>query len=184
MTEEKFFKSVHDSLSNYAPEVPASVYAGMRRKMWWNGFLSMNWNQLNIWYVLLGASLLSSVFFFGKNESTVAKKVEASTPNMEQVIAPATVATKAPTAAFTNCASNEICSSKKTSSKSAETPIFDQVKKEELPLTEIKSEETLPVVTTPTAEVTPEATKEEVKVKAKKGKRLPVEIIVDEKKNN
>lgn len=186
MTEEKFFKSVHDSLSNYAPEVPASVYAGVRRKLWLSGFLSFNWNQLNIWYVLIGASMLSSLFFMGNNESAVAKKVDQNAPKMELMAAPTTTPTTTIETATVSCsnANKATCVSSckgKTTIHTAENvsapTIGETTVEASAPKEEINVVEAATVVEPEV--VTAEAPK---KKKEPKGKGLKVEVLVDETK--
>ncbi len=53
MSEETFYKSVRESVYNYAPEVPASVYGAMRRKLWWSRFLAFDAYRMNAWYLIL-----------------------------------------------------------------------------------------------------------------------------------
>lgn len=183
MTEEKFFKSVHDSLSNYAPEVPASVYAGVRRKMWLSGFLSFNWNQLNVWYVLIGASMLSGLFFMSNNESAVAKKVDQIAPKVELLAAPTTASTE--TVAIPNSNAN-----KATCAATCKSGLSNHVAENVI---SPAVDETTPVVNTPQetiaeVEATNIAEPEVVKVEAPKkkkdpkGKSLKVEVLVDETK--
>jgi hypothetical protein len=192
MTEEKFFKGVHDSLSNYAPEVPASVYTGMRRKMWLNGFLSMKWNQLNVWYVLLGASMLSAVLFMNTNESVIAKKVDQASPIMEQV--KATVSNTAVQAASVVDHSSTVSTS---SIKSCSTALSCTSKQEataaKASVTEKPTEVMVPNATEPALaeavsqeEISVEeelGTQPEIKKaveKKKKGRKMFMDIIVDE----
>lgn len=183
MTEEKFFKSVHDSLSNYAPEVPASVYAGVRRKMWLSGFLSFNWNQLNIWYVLIGASMLSSLFFVGNKDNAVAKKVDQNAPKMELMAAPSTAVIETATASCSNekkavCVAS--CKGKSITHTAesvitptiGETTVDASAPKEEINVVEAATiaEPEIVIVEAPK------------KKKEPKGKGLKVEVLVDETK--
>lgn len=52
-SEDQLFDKVRASLHDYSPEVPASVYSGMRRKLWWSNFMRFQAHRLNAWYVLL-----------------------------------------------------------------------------------------------------------------------------------
>lgn len=52
-SEDQLFDKVRASLHDYAPEVPASVYSGMRRKLWWSNFMRFQAHRLNVWYVVL-----------------------------------------------------------------------------------------------------------------------------------
>jgi hypothetical protein len=53
MTEERFFNEVRNRMEGFAPQVPSSVYAGMRRKLWWSNFSRFRAAHLNVWYVAL-----------------------------------------------------------------------------------------------------------------------------------
>jgi hypothetical protein len=53
MTEERFFNEVHNRMEGFAPQVPSSVYVGMRRKLWWSNFSRFRAAHLNVWYVAL-----------------------------------------------------------------------------------------------------------------------------------
>lgn len=61
MHEDRLYNQFKAQLENYAPEVPAAVYSGMRRKLWWSQFLKFNASSLNVWYVgtalMVGAGL-------------------------------------------------------------------------------------------------------------------------------
>jgi len=53
MSEDRFFSQVRTGLSDYRPEVPASVYEGMRKKLWWSNFTRLSLARFNMWYALL-----------------------------------------------------------------------------------------------------------------------------------
>jgi hypothetical protein len=53
MSDERFFAQVKTTLSDYSPEVPAAVYSGMRRKLWWAQFTRLSATRFNMWYLLL-----------------------------------------------------------------------------------------------------------------------------------
>lgn len=56
-SEDLFFQKVRDVAYDYAPEVPASVYAGMRSKYRKSRFFAWNASSLNVWYVAVLALL-------------------------------------------------------------------------------------------------------------------------------
>ncbi len=56
---DQFLEMFRDSFGDFAPEVPASVYAGVKKKMFWSNFMGFNIAQLNIWYVLLATSSIA-----------------------------------------------------------------------------------------------------------------------------
>lgn len=70
MSEERFFSEVKAAVYNYSPEVPASVYSGMRRKLWISQFTRFSIARLNMWYLLLAVSIAGSVFFYYGDSST------------------------------------------------------------------------------------------------------------------
>lgn len=57
MSDDTFYNKVRETMYSYAPEVPASVYTGMRRKLWLAKFLSFGPERLNIWYLLLAGGV-------------------------------------------------------------------------------------------------------------------------------
>jgi hypothetical protein len=63
-SEEKFFRHVKETMSGYAPEVPAAVYGRMRRKLWLSRFLTFDASRLNIWYLLLAAGITGGVMSY------------------------------------------------------------------------------------------------------------------------
>lgn len=93
MSEEKFFQNVKASLYDFAPEVPQSVYSGMRRKLWISNFMTWKWASLNIWYVLLLVGIGTGVAFSSSESSIQADKAQSSpiqTSRMEMPVANAT----------------------------------------------------------------------------------------------
>lgn len=59
MSDERFFKQMKSVLHDYQPAVDASVYSGMRRKLWWSNFTKLSFHRFNMYYLLvllLGAS--------------------------------------------------------------------------------------------------------------------------------
>jgi hypothetical protein len=49
--EDKFFEMYRDSFQGFEPEAPASIYAGIRKKMMWSNFMAFNLSTLNVWYL-------------------------------------------------------------------------------------------------------------------------------------
>ncbi|MEZ4799670.1 MAG: hypothetical protein R2809_07840 [Flavobacteriales bacterium] len=88
MSEEKFFQNVKSSLYDFAPEVPQSVYGGMRRKLWWSNFMTWNWASLNVWYVLLLVGIGTGVALSGSEESIQANKAIESPVNSTKMEMP------------------------------------------------------------------------------------------------
>ena len=67
MTEERFFNEVRNRMENFSPEVPSSVYSGMRKKLWWNNFTRFRAAHLNVWYV--AAVSTAAICWFTTTES-------------------------------------------------------------------------------------------------------------------
>jgi hypothetical protein len=53
MSEDRFYSNVRSVMTDYTPEVPSSVYAGVRKKMWWSDFTRLSATRFNLWYLLL-----------------------------------------------------------------------------------------------------------------------------------
>jgi hypothetical protein len=61
--EDKLFDMYRDSFQGFQPEAPASIYAGVRKKMMWSNFMAFNLSTLNVWY--LGLILLGGLGTIG-----------------------------------------------------------------------------------------------------------------------
>lgn len=74
MSDERFFSQVKSTLQGYAPEVPESVYNGMRRKLWMSRFTKLSATRFNMWYLLLIlASTSGAVAYYFQSESVASK---------------------------------------------------------------------------------------------------------------
>jgi hypothetical protein len=89
MSEEKFFLQVKSTMEHYAPEVPAAVYAGMRRKLWVSQFMRWNASRLNAWYVLLFVSLGTTAAVLASNNGAQGTKAAQFSAPVEATITPA-----------------------------------------------------------------------------------------------
>jgi hypothetical protein len=127
MSEEKFFQKVQSELSGYSPEVPAHVYAGMRRKYGWAKFTTWNATTWNVWYLVMLLGISSGIAYGTASsmntDSTHAKRglsnpVEA--PVLEAVNTSATTSCVANHAADCSAATTA-CSSSKSASQAAAT---------------------------------------------------------------
>jgi hypothetical protein len=120
MSEEKFFQKVQSELSGYSPEVPAHVYAGMRRKYGWAKFTTWNATKWNVWYLvmLLG---ISTGIAYSTTSSLTTESIQAKRGLATPVEAPVLEAVNAtlPVA----CESNHTaaCSSSSAACASAKT---------------------------------------------------------------
>lgn len=78
-SEELFFQKVREVATSYAPEVPASVYSGMRGRYSRRRFFAWNASRMNVWYLaVLFAGFGVACWSFSTNSSPAAKAV--STP--------------------------------------------------------------------------------------------------------
>ena len=69
MSEDRFFQQVNAAMTDYSPEVPATVYAGMRKKLWWSNFTRLNATRFNVWYAALILTGGLVWFAAGKNQA-------------------------------------------------------------------------------------------------------------------
>jgi hypothetical protein len=76
MSEDRFFQQVNAAMTDYSPEVPASVYAGMRKKLWWSNFTRLSATRFNVWYVALIVTG-GLVWFASGNDSTSTSPADA-----------------------------------------------------------------------------------------------------------
>jgi hypothetical protein len=72
MSDEKFFSQVKNALEHYAPEAPAAVYDGMRKRLWWSNFTRLSMTRLNMWTILLLLGAMSAVWFYNSSGSAAA----------------------------------------------------------------------------------------------------------------
>ena len=78
MSENRFFQQVNATIADYSPVVPESVYAGMRKKLWWSNFTRLSVTRFNIWYLAILVTGTVALL------STGAADKEASTVEMNQ----------------------------------------------------------------------------------------------------
>ncbi|MBX7052712.1 MAG: hypothetical protein K1X54_11800 [Flavobacteriales bacterium] len=64
MSDERFFQQVKSSLHDYQPAVDASVYSGMRRKLWWSNFTKLSFARFNMYYLLLLLGTSSAIVYY------------------------------------------------------------------------------------------------------------------------
>lgn len=83
MSEDRFFQQVKSVMSDYQPEVPGQVYAGMRKKMWWSNFLRFDATRLNVWYVAVAVGA-TAAFLVNVNTPSTAAADSAVAPSVQQ----------------------------------------------------------------------------------------------------
>ena len=85
MSEDRFFQQVNAAMTDYSPEVPASVYAGMRKKLWWSNFTRLSATRFNVWYAALILTGGLAWFAVG-NAKTTASPAEAVTVSETAIV--------------------------------------------------------------------------------------------------
>jgi len=70
MSEDRFFQNIHSVLVEYKPEVPHSVYTGVRKKLWWSNFTRISATRFNIWYAVLIVTAASLVINLRMKDAT------------------------------------------------------------------------------------------------------------------
>ncbi len=123
MSEERFYNQVREQLFDYSPEVPQSVYGGMRRKLWWSDFTSFKAFRFNMWYLLIMVGGASAAVIYSTKENTDSIATKAGTlesRSWEPALANATAGAESVTTSC--CASLEqtgTCASVSSSCSSA-----------------------------------------------------------------
>jgi len=74
MSDDIFFNKVRSTMANYSPDVPGSVYSGMRRKLWLSHFVRLDMTRFNVWYILLIGGLAAGSMATMSNASSEAFK--------------------------------------------------------------------------------------------------------------
>ncbi|MDZ4823533.1 MAG: hypothetical protein SH856_08745 [Flavobacteriales bacterium] len=105
MTEERFFSKVKDTFQGYAPEVPQSVYAAMRRKLWMSNFMRFDATRFNMWYLLIAAAGIATASLTMSNGKSIAQKADANTSELK---------IGSPIMLISNAATHSCCFSEKT----------------------------------------------------------------------
>ncbi|MBL0316288.1 MAG: hypothetical protein IPP69_11085 [Flavobacteriales bacterium] len=91
MSDERFFEQVKSSLRDYQPAVDASVYSGMRRKLWWSNFTKLSVGRFNMYYLLL-LLLGSGTAVVLCNQSADAERCESHQPALLELKQPESTA--------------------------------------------------------------------------------------------
>jgi hypothetical protein len=78
MSEDRFFKQVNATMTDFRPEVPEAVYVGMRKKLWWSNFTRLSATRFNIWYVAVLFLTAGVVFsrLYSENEVAVSPVIQ------------------------------------------------------------------------------------------------------------
>ena len=70
MSEDRFFQNIRSTMVEYRPEVPQSVYSGMRKKLWWSNFTKISATRFNLWYAVLIVTSASLLINFSLTDAT------------------------------------------------------------------------------------------------------------------
>jgi len=90
MSEDRFYSQVRAAMSEHRPEVPASVYHGMRKKIWWSNFTRLSITRFNIWYALFILGGLGTWVGVGNSNQHTEQPAEQTSaqPVQEQIVIP------------------------------------------------------------------------------------------------
>lgn len=118
MSEERFFAQVKSTMETFSPEVPQAVYAGMRRRVWWNKFTALDATRFNMWYLLLLVGVGSATAGYHFNGKAVAEKSN-NVPQVPalNIAAPVSSAEINTTVEYNESAKTNACSSTVACSK-------------------------------------------------------------------
>ena len=84
MQEDQIFNQFKSVLEHYQPEVPHSVYKGVRRKLWLSQFMRFNAASLNVWYVGVAMCVgLGTLGILSKDEAATAQTAKPVSIQME-----------------------------------------------------------------------------------------------------
>jgi hypothetical protein len=78
MHEDQLFQQFKAGLENYSPEVPASTYGSMRKRLWMSQFLKFNTHRLNAWYVGIAIAIGVGVWSNQQPKSVTAQQGASS----------------------------------------------------------------------------------------------------------
>lgn len=194
MSEERFFSQVKSTMEHYAPEAPAEVYSGMRKKLWWNGFTKLSVTRFNMWYVLLFLGIGGGALAYNNTckapanagashsitpvvQPTVEKTtvVETEPVKAEEPVAPA----KVETATAMPAAAEPATPVKKSSS------VSQKAKKVEAKTPKAETTEVaVPAESVETSTETPSADPVKEEAPKKKHKKLVLDIFKDNSKDS
>ena len=86
-SEERFLQNIRGQFEHFSPEVPASVYKGMRRRMFWGNFMRFDASRFNAWYLLaLMGATVGGIAAVNTAESIVAQEAQGVSILAEGVV--------------------------------------------------------------------------------------------------
>lgn len=184
MIEENFYKNVHASLANFQPEVPASVYRGVRKKMWLTSFTTFQLTRFNMWYVLATLALAGSVYGISMNKKSMAEKAITnsaelpSTPVAKDVLA----SPDAAVIALPVQSRNEACTKPKAHQANVASCSSAVIPEQKQTAVADATSEKKPEAQQEVGQQDQKAVPAETQIPAPKGKRLIVPVWVDDNK--
>jgi hypothetical protein len=116
MQEDQIFNQFKSVLEHYQPEVPQSVYKGVRRKLWLSQFMRFNAASLNVWYV--GVAICVGLGTWGvlsKEETATAQTAKSVSVHMESQ---STIVQAASSSSSCEMGSEPVCNDLKVCKKS------------------------------------------------------------------
>lgn len=133
MHEDRFYNQFKTQLENYAPEVPAAAYSGMRRKLWLSQFLKFNATSLNVWYVGTAIMVSAGLWLGNLNSAAPAQQARMHSSEISFIPTMADAMTPAALSSFTDAKCDRKCASKCTnvqdqvySTDVDQLPVLDQ----------------------------------------------------------
>lgn len=183
MSEEKFYQNMREQLVNFSPEVPSSVYGGMRRKYAVSKFFSWNLNAFNVWYLTALMTITGVTAFQMRSFETKADRGMNPLSNIMEMEVPINgmVVTAIPTEAMEakeksvhSCSPSAAASCSQSSTEVVQVESPSSIVLEEKLIEETQEEKK--VIEEPQV-----PKNEEQKTPPKKTKRLTVPVIKDNK---
>ncbi|HEY8404400.1 MAG TPA: hypothetical protein VIK71_07290 [Flavobacteriales bacterium] len=189
MNDEKFFSQVKNALEHYAPEAPAAVYEGMRKRLWWSNFTRLSLVRLNLWTGLLLLGVIAAVWTYSLsgNASAIAAKPQvikpvlanpSAGPNNTEELASA----ESPMNSNTDDETSKSVRKENVTTKIRSTPsiLNTTILTEETP-EEITGPIIIPDFNATVTDTETESADTDMQMKPiKKRKKLPVEVITDD----
>ncbi|MFM9004999.1 MAG: hypothetical protein ACKOSR_05780 [Flavobacteriales bacterium] len=175
MSEDRFYSHVRSVMSEHRPEVPASVYAGMRKKLWWSNFTRLSVTRFNMWYALLiigglGAWAGLSIVKQDKASQAMESPME---PTKHEMIESAPLLTQEssqspkegePSAASASTEAKETAVVKKQSAQKEIEVQNEEIQKEAYPVAEKQDEKAAPTAESQKVEPTKQGSRKGLKI--------------------
>lgn len=116
MQEDQIFNQFKSVLEHYQPEVPQSVYKGVRRKLWLSQFMRFNAASLNVWYV--GVAICVGLGTWGVLSKDEAATAQTAKPVSVQMESQSTIVQAVSSSSSCEMGSEPVCNDLKVCEKS------------------------------------------------------------------